>query len=170
MWLPFMTEWIVCLMILHTGGFLVGLWLPNHCNGKPYCHCWQQYMEQYTHCYCGHSYVISREASMGDLSLFGCQICSCCIWRLVSRLSLVFFPINLQFFLIWRTIHSLNFKSGLVGYSSDDINKFLWMVRIGGGVFPHIKEPDYLVSILWFTWRMLHWCSLLFFHMKLWIE
>ncbi|CAH1451920.1 unnamed protein product [Lactuca virosa] len=26
----------------------------------------------------------------------------------------------------------------------DDINKFLWMVRIGGGVFPHIKEPDYL--------------------------
>ena len=36
--------------------------------------------------------------------------------------------------------------SGLVGYPSDDINKFLWMVRIGGGVFPHIKEPDYLVS------------------------
>jgi dolichyl-diphosphooligosaccharide--protein glycosyltransferase len=34
---------------------------------------------------------------------------------------------------------------GLTGYSSDDINKFLWMVRIGGstehGV--HIKETDY---------------------------
>ena len=29
-------------------------------------------------------------------------------------------------------------------YPSDDINKFLWMVRIGGGVFPDIKEPDYL--------------------------
>lgn len=28
-------------------------------------------------------------------------------------------------------------------YSGDDINKFLWMVRIGGGVFPHIKEEDY---------------------------
>ena len=38
------------------------------------------------------------------------------------------------------------FDLGLVGYPSDDINKFLWMVRIGGGVFPHIKEPDYLVS------------------------
>lgn len=38
--------------------------------------------------------------------------------------------------------------SGLVGYPSDDINKFLWMVRIGGGVFPHIKEADYLVSFL----------------------
>jgi dolichyl-diphosphooligosaccharide--protein glycosyltransferase len=25
---------------------------------------------------------------------------------------------------------------GLTGYSGDDINKFLWMVRIGGGVFP----------------------------------
>lgn len=37
---------------------------------------------------------------------------------------------------------------GLVGYPSDDINKFLWMVRIGGGVFPHIKEPDYLVNKL----------------------
>ena len=36
--------------------------------------------------------------------------------------------------------------SGLIGYPSDDINKFLWMVRIGGGVFPQIKEADYLVS------------------------
>eukprot|EP00898_Chlorokybus_atmophyticus_P005715 jgi/Chlat1/6144/Chrsp41S05700 len=33
---------------------------------------------------------------------------------------------------------------GLTGYASDDINKFLWMVRIGGGVFPVIKEEDYL--------------------------
>lgn len=32
---------------------------------------------------------------------------------------------------------------GLTGYSSDDINKFLWMVRIGGGVYPEIKEKDY---------------------------
>jgi dolichyl-diphosphooligosaccharide--protein glycosyltransferase len=32
---------------------------------------------------------------------------------------------------------------GLTGYSSDDINKFLWMVRIGGGVFPEIVEKDY---------------------------
>uniref|UniRef100_A0A1D2AA71 dolichyl-diphosphooligosaccharide--protein glycotransferase n=1 Tax=Auxenochlorella protothecoides TaxID=3075 RepID=A0A1D2AA71_AUXPR len=31
-----------------------------------------------------------------------------------------------------------------IGYPSDDINKFLWMVRIGGGVFPDIKERDYL--------------------------
>ncbi|GJM93160.1 hypothetical protein PR202_ga09690 [Eleusine coracana subsp. coracana] len=32
-----------------------------------------------------------------------------------------------------------------VGYPiGDDINKFPWMVRIGGGVFPHIKEADYL--------------------------
>lgn len=36
---------------------------------------------------------------------------------------------------------------GLSGYSSDDINKFLWMVRIGGGVYPqHIQEKDYLTS------------------------
>lgn len=34
---------------------------------------------------------------------------------------------------------------GLSGYSSDDINKFLWMVRIGGGVYPqHIQEKEYL--------------------------
>ncbi|XP_037964313.2 dolichyl-diphosphooligosaccharide--protein glycosyltransferase subunit STT3A isoform X3 [Plutella xylostella] len=34
---------------------------------------------------------------------------------------------------------------GLVGYSSDDINKFLWMVRIGGSTEhgAHIKEADY---------------------------
>ena len=33
---------------------------------------------------------------------------------------------------------------GVIGYSGDDINKFLWMVRIGGGVYPDIKERDYL--------------------------
>ncbi|XP_021949109.1 dolichyl-diphosphooligosaccharide--protein glycosyltransferase subunit STT3A [Folsomia candida] len=34
---------------------------------------------------------------------------------------------------------------GLTGYSSDDINKFLWMVRIGGSTDKgnHIKEQDY---------------------------
>ncbi|CAG4920668.1 dolichyl-diphosphooligosaccharide--protein glycosyltransferase subunit STT3A [Colias croceus] len=34
---------------------------------------------------------------------------------------------------------------GLVGYSSDDINKFLWMVRIGGSTprGAHIREADY---------------------------
>lgn len=34
---------------------------------------------------------------------------------------------------------------GLTGYSSDDINKFLWMVRIGGSTDTgkHIKENDY---------------------------
>jgi dolichyl-diphosphooligosaccharide--protein glycosyltransferase len=32
---------------------------------------------------------------------------------------------------------------GLTGYSSDDINKFLWMVRIGGSTDPSIKEEDY---------------------------
>ncbi|XP_010254009.1 PREDICTED: dolichyl-diphosphooligosaccharide--protein glycosyltransferase subunit STT3A-like [Nelumbo nucifera] len=50
----------------------------------------------------------------------------------------------------WEIFHSLDVKyvlvvfGGFVGYPSDDINKFLWMVRIGGGVFPHIREPDYL--------------------------
>jgi len=33
---------------------------------------------------------------------------------------------------------------GMVGYSSDDINKFLWMVRIGGGEYPDIVEKDYI--------------------------
>ena len=48
---------------------------------------------------------------------------------------------------LWSQILTLDVSfTGLVGYPSDDINKFLWMVRIGGGVFPHIKEPDYLVS------------------------
>jgi dolichyl-diphosphooligosaccharide--protein glycosyltransferase len=32
---------------------------------------------------------------------------------------------------------------GFIGYSSDDINKFLWMVRIGGSTDPRIKEADY---------------------------
>ena len=35
-----------------------------------------------------------------------------------------------------------------VGYSSDDINKFLWMIRIGGSTpeGAHIKEKDYYTN------------------------
>jgi len=33
---------------------------------------------------------------------------------------------------------------GLIGYSGDDINKFLWMVRIAQGIWPdEIQEPRY---------------------------
>jgi len=33
---------------------------------------------------------------------------------------------------------------GLIGYSGDDINKFLWMIRIAQGVWPdEIQEPHY---------------------------
>jgi hypothetical protein len=52
----------------------------------------------------------------------------------------------------WKIYRSLDVDyvfvvfGGMVGYSSDDINKFLWMVRIGGGVYPDIKETDYLSS------------------------
>jgi asparagine N-glycosylation enzyme membrane subunit Stt3 len=36
---------------------------------------------------------------------------------------------------------------GLIGYSGDDINKFLWMVRIAQGVWPdEIQEPDYFTA------------------------
>jgi dolichyl-diphosphooligosaccharide---protein glycosyltransferase len=35
---------------------------------------------------------------------------------------------------------------GMVGYSSDDLNKFLWPVRISGSVDPRVKEGDYLAS------------------------
>ncbi|KIP03820.1 glycosyltransferase family 66 protein [Phlebiopsis gigantea 11061_1 CR5-6] len=36
---------------------------------------------------------------------------------------------------------------GLLGYSGDDINKFLWMVRIAQGVWPdEIQEPNYFTK------------------------
>src|SRR5271169_2600827 len=36
---------------------------------------------------------------------------------------------------------------GLLGYSGDDINKFLWMVRIAEGVWPNeVKEKDYFTA------------------------
>jgi dolichyl-diphosphooligosaccharide--protein glycosyltransferase len=50
----------------------------------------------------------------------------------------------------WRILRSLDVDyvfvlfGGYIGYPSDDINKFLWMVRIGGGEFPEIKERDYI--------------------------
>lgn len=36
---------------------------------------------------------------------------------------------------------------GLLGYSGDDINKFLWMVRIAEGIWPdEIKERDFFTE------------------------
>lgn len=35
---------------------------------------------------------------------------------------------------------------GVVGYSSDDINKFLWMVRIAASVDSSVNEKDYMTS------------------------
>lgn len=36
---------------------------------------------------------------------------------------------------------------GLLGYSGDDINKFLWMIRIAQGIWPDkIKESDYFTA------------------------
>lgn len=36
---------------------------------------------------------------------------------------------------------------GVIGYSGDDINKFLWMVRIAEGEHPKdIKESDYFTD------------------------
>ncbi|KAF7289114.1 hypothetical protein HMN09_01359600 [Mycena chlorophos] len=36
---------------------------------------------------------------------------------------------------------------GLLGYSGDDINKFLWMVRIAQGIWPEeIQEPNYFTA------------------------
>jgi dolichyl-diphosphooligosaccharide--protein glycosyltransferase len=42
--------------------------------------------------------------------------------------------------------YALVIFGGVTGYSSDDINKFLWMVRIGSSVYPEIREGDYLTS------------------------
>ena len=39
--------------------------------------------------------------------------------------------------------HVLVVSSALHHYSGDDITKFLWMARIGGSVYPWIKERDY---------------------------
>ena len=51
---------------------------------------------------------------------------------------------SLQFLNVLLDASMTNDHVDLSRYPSDDINKFLWMVRIGGGVFPDIKEPDYL--------------------------
>lgn len=35
---------------------------------------------------------------------------------------------------------------GKTGYGGDDINKFLWIIRIAGNVFPSIKESDFTTN------------------------
>ena len=39
---------------------------------------------------------------------------------------------------------------GMIGYSGDDINKFLWMVRIAEGEHPQdIKVRNYALNLLY---------------------
>lgn len=41
---------------------------------------------------------------------------------------------------------------GMIGYSGDDINKFLWMVRIAEGEHPQdIKVNSYMYGCWWYT-------------------
>ena len=87
-----------------------------------------------------------RKSSMGDPKFLRCQICVCSLWRLIHFWFLETNNCLKQVLAYSLVPNTWQFFSGLIGYSSDDINKFLWMVRIGGGVFPHIKEADYLVS------------------------
>jgi len=50
---------------------------------------------------------------------------------------------------IMRSLHVdyiLVLFGGLTGYASDDINKFLWMVRIAGSTDPTIKEDQYFTN------------------------
>lgn len=35
---------------------------------------------------------------------------------------------------------------GKTGYSGDDINKFLWILRIAANVYPHLKESDFTIN------------------------
>ena len=46
---------------------------------------------------------------------------------------------------------------GVIGYSGDDINKFLWMVRIAEGEHPQdIREADYFTPQVKTTFLSLH--------------
>lgn len=33
---------------------------------------------------------------------------------------------------------------GMARFSSDDLNKLIWMIRIASGVFPDMQQSDYL--------------------------
>lgn len=53
-------------------------------------------------------------------------------WKLAKEL-------DIDYFLV--------FFGGINGHSGDDINKFMWMIRIAQGVFPDdVKEKDFLSS------------------------
>lgn len=42
---------------------------------------------------------------------------------------------------------------GVTGYSSDDINKFLWPVRIGSGVFPDDMHHEKVLGAIKYGMR-----------------
>uniref|UniRef100_A0A146LBT2 Dolichyl-diphosphooligosaccharide--protein glycosyltransferase subunit STT3B n=1 Tax=Lygus hesperus TaxID=30085 RepID=A0A146LBT2_LYGHE len=49
-----------------------------------------------------------------------------------------------QILQMWDTDYVLIFQSSMFSFGADDINKFLWMVRICNGYYPEVEEVDYL--------------------------
>ena len=78
------------------------------------------------------------------------------IYQLISAASVIVFKlIYRQAYLVHVNFHLylLVFRACAYAFSITNVIitlifyfRFLWMVRIGGGVFPVIKEPDYLVN------------------------
>ena len=71
-----------------------------------------------------------------------------CAHRLTTLSSLSTHPINSIHPHLTLTTLCHYVLIGLTGYSSDDINKFLWPVRIGSGVFPNDMpgERDFMAG------------------------
>ena len=84
-WLALYVElaFILTVRCFTLGCFLVGLRLPNNCNGQQNCDCRQQYLEQHSHSNSWYSNVIPGKSSLGNLQFFRCQIRACCLWRFV---------------------------------------------------------------------------------------
>ena len=94
----------------------------------------------FTHSSCHHQLKIMCPASIMQRSLAASSVkmlyyMTCCLITLLGLL---------QCMAIYTKVRICEVAFPLCSYPSDDINKFLWMVRIGGGVFPEIKEKDYL--------------------------
>ncbi len=96
---------------------VVGLRLPDRRHGRPPHAGGQQHLEQHAH----------RHGRQGDELPRGGQL-----------------PHNAP---ATRSTTSSSSSVACSGYSGDDINKFLWMVRIAEGIWPdEVKEREYFTA------------------------
>jgi hypothetical protein len=129
------------------------LWQSNGGHRQPHRHRGQQHVEQHPHRHHRPRTRVQRGGGVPHPHLPGRRLCADRVRCVHGHAHAAWVACGHRVGCVHAHVHAASVggvcahdvcvcwvrAGGMSGYGGDDINKFLWPVRIGGGVFPHIK-------------------------------